>query len=165
MIECPESIKTVDEFADWYRSVGMPYNPSANALTIESDDATATEMYRSGRFQVEAYLMLAGRFSSKHAHPNVDVRIFINNEFVDKSYDMELHGGSLFGSRDTAYTMISIQRWDEGVPITSAAIHWVGYTAGPKHDKLISKYYPNALVKEGYADVRLDKLSGASFKE
>jgi len=74
-----------------------------------------------------------------------------------------MHGGNSFGTRDYAYTMISIQRWDEGVPITSAAIHWAGYTAGPKHDKLISKYYPDALVKEGYADVRRDKLSGASY--
>jgi hypothetical protein len=162
MIKVPK-FETVQQFADWYVANNMPYQPSEHALTVESDDAVSTEMFRSGRFQVEAYLMLEGKFSPAHAHPNVDVIIYVNGEQTGRSYDMEMHGGNSFGTRDYAYTMISIQRWDEGVPITSAAIHWAGYTAGPKHDKLISKYYPDALVKEGYADVRRDKLSGASY--
>lgn len=155
MISVPETIESVDEFAEWYISNNMPFQPSPEALTVESDDAVATEMFRHGRFQVEAYLMLAGKFSPPHAHPYVDVRIYVDGEKTSSTYHMDVHGVADFGTRSKAYTLVSIQKWDEGIPITSAAIQWCGYTAGSKHDALIKSYYPEACIKEGYADVRL----------
>ena len=153
----PDTITTLDEFAEWYLGNGMPIINSENYFCIESDDAVATRLYMRGRFMVEMYFMLQGKTSPSHGHPNVETMIVVDGNVLSRSYDVEMHGGEGFGSRKEPYVMISLSKWDEGVAMTSAAINWVGYTAGEKHDKLIARYYPDA-VSDGYADVRKSKL-------
>ena len=45
------------------------------------------------------------------------------------------------------------EKWDEGIPMTSAAINWTGATAGPLQEALIKKHRPDVFVELGYADV------------
>lgn len=169
MLDVPEDFESINSFADWYINNNMPIVHPADSILIETDDATAVTVFRHKQYQVEMYFMKAFKYVPNHGHPDVEVVLinYIGGNAVRNPVmqSMEIHGGSNFVRRDTPQMILSIQRWGDGVPVTSVAIHWAGYTAGKMHDKLISKYYPDALVKEGYADVRRDKLSGASYKE
>ena len=168
MLSIPNDFADLDSFTEWYIDNNMPYVPKVNTFPVETDDATAFTLFRHGRYQVEMYFMKANKSVPNHGHPDVEVNIYSHLESGEvipqpTLKSMQIHGATGAQSRTKPFLLLSIQKWDEGVPMTSVAIHWVGYTSGPKHDSLISKYYPDALVKEGYADVRRDKLSGASY--
>jgi hypothetical protein len=69
-----------------------------------------------------------------------------------KLLEGEFHGGKPTGNGG-GFLLLSFEKWLRDVPMTSAAVQWVGRTAGPKHDKLIDTYYPGAVTTPGYADV------------
>lgn len=156
--------KTVYDFAKWYFANGMPNNSAqANcAGAIETDDAASCVLYRDGRFQVELYIMLPNRnLLTSHCHPKVHTLLFEHDKkgkWVNTSsvYDTQYHGTNTGRVRKDAIQLLAIERWDEGINMTSAAVHWCGKTAGKLHDEVIRSYYPDAITKEGFADVRLD---------
>jgi hypothetical protein len=153
--------ESLDDFVRWYIDNNMPHIPDADMFALETDDAVSMTVFRKGRYQVELYFMKAKRDVPLHSHPDVDTAFIIKNPSskfdandIQITPAFELHGGASFMSRDLNMVLISMQKWADHIPITSVAIHWCGYTAGDMHDALISKYYPEAIVKKGYADVR-----------
>jgi len=138
----------------------MPFIPPSDGLAVETDDACTVTMFRHGRYQAEMYYMKPFRDLPAHCHPDVEIQIYIPKGLIVPESSLgpvlapdELHGGDLFGSRDKAFTMVSLQRWGDNTSMTSVAIQYKGYTSGPAHDNLIKRYYPNAILKKGYADV------------
>lgn len=161
MLQIPD-FKTLEEFSEWYIENNMPFMPPVDGLAVETDDACTVTMFRYGRYQAEMYYMKPFRDLPMHCHPNVEVKIYIpdNNSHTLGGLSPilstgEPHGANDFGSRDTAFSMVSMQRWDDGIDMTSVAIRYKGYTSGDMHDALIRQYYPKALIKRNYADVTI----------
>lgn len=154
----------VEEFAVWYINHGNPLKPPKNAEVFQSDDATATCLFRHGRYQFEIYLIHAQPVIPQHEHPGVENIEFPIAELLSgrgtKAFgglvqrDGMSHGGSI---RDRAehsgFVLYSAQKWAEGIEMSTIGARWKGHTAGPKHEALIRRFNPDCLVYPGYADV------------
>jgi hypothetical protein len=152
------------EFARWYANCGMPLLPTANTEVFLSDDAAASCLFRHGRYQVEIYLIFPNAAVPLHEHPGVDnielSRVAWSNSLSDLTLKSALqrsgfpHGGD-FKSRasDVGFPLISAQKWEDGLEISTIGARWKGNTAGPKHEALIRRFNPGCLVYPGYADV------------
>lgn len=153
----PDSWESVSHFADWYMSLDMPIRFHENVEVFVSDDATSVCLFRHGQFQVELYLIYPTPLLQIHEHPNVEVikmRLFNNNAGAAPT----LHNGQAHGNGMRAeaeyygFPLIAFQHWLKDKPSTVAA-SWKGETVGVKHEQLIKRFYPNAYIKNGYADI------------
>lgn len=173
-LEIPESWADVEAFASWYMSNRMPWMIPWDAEVICSDDATAICVFRHGRFQVELYLVHPDQAVPSHSHPGMEsviVRLGAGNTgkkhetgvstiwgaMAPVLHSGEIHGGRPLGFSPKGYAMLTFQYWPEGIEVSSAAVLWRGDTAGSKQDAIIARYLPNALVKDGFADVTQTK--------
>ena len=154
----------VEEFAVWYISQGNPLKPPANAEVFESDDATASCLFRHGRYQFEIYLIHAKPVIPQHEHPGVENIEFPISELLSgrslQSFgeivqrDGMSHGGSIRERAEhSGFVLYSAQKWADGLEMSTIGARWKGHTAGPKHEALIRRFNPNCLVYPGYADV------------
>lgn len=161
------SFATVAEFADWYVSAGSPtlFPEKSKHEVFVTDDATASCLFRHGRFQVEMYLIHPNPVIPVHEHPGVQ-NIEIGQQEWDSlcRADLERHvqgpgqsHGIGFRTRAShkGFVLFSAQMWDEGLEVTTIGARWKGHTAGPKHEALIRRFNPGCLVYPGYADVTL----------
>lgn len=169
-IEIPDTWDSIESFTNWYLEQRMPLMIPWDAEVIRTDDATAICVFRKPPYQVELYLIHPGLSVAKHAHPGMDVitmtlgggkidtRSVTNTstswgDISENLKNGEFHGGQTVLQKSLGFSLMSFEKWPEGVPMTSAAIHWKGNTAGDIHDRLIEKHHPNAIIKEGYADI------------
>lgn len=153
----------LEDFAAWYVESGFPRLAPERTEVFLSDDATATCLFRCGRFQVEMYMIHPNPVVPLHEHPgveNIEIPDFLGTHIskerlaslVQKSG--EAHGDTIRQRAESAgYPLLSIQRWDDGITMSTIGARWKGNTAGPKHEALIRRFNPNALVYTGYADV------------
>jgi hypothetical protein len=154
----PETWDTVEEFAKWYIGNEIPFMPPSGVEIFNTDDATSFCMFKKGQFQVELYLIHPKPFVPIHEHPYVEVIETVVNEsmvhLVPTLKNGQAHG---VGIRDKAeekgYALVSIQRWHPKFVPTTVSVQWRGKTAGPLHEALIKRFYPNAYINNGYADV------------
>lgn len=161
---------SLEQFAQWYMQNGMPMAVPWDAEVIVSDDATAICVFRKPPYQVELYLIHPSIMIPEHAHPGLETLVvhlgggFRGNRMQNGLSDLwgtsagktsadETHGGSQLGVSPKGYAMLTFEKWPDGVPMTSAAAHWRGDTAGPKQDVLIRRHYPTAIAIPGFADV------------
>lgn len=154
----PDSWADVDVFAEWWLSVGMPIMFPEKAEVFMSDDATSIALFRKGRFQVELYLIHPNPKVPVHEHPGVEVikvRLdgrkypYLSNTLLDG----EAHGAGIrLEAEETGYPLLAIQHWLTREPTTIASM-WKGQTVGPMQESLIKRFNPEALVKQGYADI------------
>jgi hypothetical protein len=168
----PESAEWRDvvEFADWYMARGAPMAIPWDAEVIVSDDATAICLFRQAPYQVELYLVHPNMEIPVHSHPGMDSFVVklgggeLGERLqcgVSSSWGAysgitrrnETHGGSGFDLAKKGYAMLTFQKWPNGVPMTSAAVHWQGETAGPRQEALIRRHNPSAVSAPGYADI------------
>lgn len=169
-IEIPDTWDSIESFINWYLEQRMPLMIPWDAEVIRTDDATAICVFRKPPYQVELYLIHPGLSVAKHAHPGMDVitmtlgggkidtRSVTNTstswgDISENLKNGEFHGGQTVLQKSLGFSLMSFEKWPEGVPMTSAAIHWKGSTAGEIHDRLIEKHHSNAIIKEGYADI------------
>jgi len=160
--ELPEFSDLI-HFTEWYLSAGMPILLPDNSEVFLSDDATATCMFRHGRYQFEMYFIHPDPLIPKHEHPGVE-----NIEIPSGSWhnfsrsalesrlqgDNQSHGKGIVERAGTAgFALFSAQKWQEGIEISTIGARWKGHTAGPKHDALIRRFNPNTFAYPGYADV------------
>jgi hypothetical protein len=157
------NFRDVVEFARWYLNAGMPTLLPENLEVFVSDDATASCLFRSGRYQFEIYLIHPNPVIPKHEHPGV-LNIEISHEnFSNLSESMlqssvqqvgQAHGND-FKHRASynGLILMSAQKWDEGIEMSTIGARWKGNTAGPKHEALIRRFNPDCLIYPGYADV------------
>jgi hypothetical protein len=160
--EVPNFSDVID-FTVWYFRSGMPVLlPKVHEVFV-SDDATASCLFRHGRFQFEMYLIHPRPVIPQHEHPGVS-NIEIPSERWD-DLDINLlrgcmqhagqsHGGSIRErAQHSGFLLFSAQMWDEGLEVSTIGARWKGHTAGPKHEALIKRFNPDCLMYPGYADV------------
>lgn len=155
-ISIPDNWNDVTDFMNWYMDNNMPIQ-FATGEVFCSDDATSICLFRKGHFQVELYLIHPEPLVQLHEHPGVEViKMEVKPDSIicsDVLLNKESHGlGFRNKAQDKGFPLIAFQYWKDGNPTTVAAA-WKGKTAGPKHDALIKRFYPNALLLEGYADI------------
>lgn len=171
-IKIPETWNTVEDFTKWWIENKMPLMIPSDAEVIISDDATAICVFRHGRFQIEFYIIKPHYSIEYHSHPGMEVitmyfaggknsppgaRTFHNTADQWGRIRAKLESGEYHGGEDTnvfsGFVLVAIQKWDEGIEMSSAAVNWKGKTAGPLQEALIKKHRPDAFVEPGYADV------------
>ncbi len=166
----PEEWPDVRAFADWWCASGWPILPPEGAEVFLSDDATAFCLFRRGRFQVEFYMIHPNPLLQEHEHPGVEViKMRIDGVYAPAKGAFELppqwgsmspilkrgqahgSGARTFGER-LGFPLLAFQHWQDHEPSTVAAA-WKGETVGPKQEDLIRRFFPNAWVERGYADI------------
>lgn len=170
----PESWNSIEEFHDWYVGNGMPFLPPENVEIHCSDDATAVCVFRKGQFQVELYLVHPNPLVQVHEHPGVRLikimskGVGSNGVFGCTEGVLDNGGAHGLGGRSTeenGFLLMGIEQWHPSLTPSTVAAAWKGKTAGPKHEALIRRLRPNALVVDGYADTTktmdyLEELKG-----
>jgi hypothetical protein len=157
------SFSNVEEFLRWYLKAGGPVLLPEKHEVFISDDATASCLFRHGRFQFEMYLIHPNPVIPQHEHPGV-INIEVPSSQWNNLTDGELgervqysgfpHGGSIRErAKSNGFLLFSAQMWDEGLEISTIGARWKGHTAGPKHEALIRRFNPDCLIYPGYADV------------
>jgi hypothetical protein len=149
------------DFAKWYIFAGMPTVLPENAEVFTTDDATASCLFRHGRFQFELYLIHATPVIPVHEHPgvsNVEVPLSAMRDPSCLEHRVQNRGESHgVGFKERAehhgFILLSAQMWDEGLEVSTIGARWKGHTAGPKHEALIRRFNPGCLIYPGYADV------------
>jgi hypothetical protein len=170
-ITIPDSWDSLETFIDWYLNSRMPFMVPWNANVIRTDDATAICIFKKAPYQVELYLIHPNMTIPVHGHPGMEVTTLVmgggnlGNIGVfgcseswgyasPKLIDGAVHGGTNTNDKG-GYVLLSFEKWPDNTEITSAAIQWKGNTAGSIHDTLLEKYYPQAKITAGYADVTI----------
>lgn len=156
-LEVPNSWNDAQEFCDWYMENNMPIRFNEHTEIFCSDDATSVCLFRQGNFQVEMYLIHPAPLVNVHEHPNVEViKLPVHNGFGGSSPILKMgmsHGeGMRLEGLEKGFPLLAFQHWKKASPSTVAAA-WKGKTVGPKHEALIRRFYPNALILNGYADI------------
>lgn len=176
-LDIPDDWDSLEDFVEWYMESKIPLMIPWNASVIRSDDAVAICIFKKGHYQVEFYLEYPEMYIRKHAHPNMEVIVMDigggglippnSGETVSRVWGDaykklpagEFHGGDTSSVLSNGFITLAFQRWDNPDEMTSAAIQWRGELQGPVQANLITKRYPNALIKPNYADVSSrDKL-------
>lgn len=166
----PETWDDVRAFAHWWCEAGMPFLPSDGAEVYLSDDATSLCIFRRGRFQVELYLIHPKPHLQSHEHPGVEViKMRVEGTYSPASgsfvapptwgkmsetlRDGESHGnGASAYGQVLGFPLVAFQYWKDRDPCTVAAA-WKGPTVGPMQEGLIRRFYPDAFIERGYADI------------
>jgi len=154
----PDTWKDVEEFGNWWIRSGMPIIFHENAEVFMSDDATATALFRKGRFQVELYLIHPNPTVPVHEHPDVEViKVRLDGKkypyLSDTLHNGEEHGaGQRLEAEQRGYPLLAIQHWLTREPTTIASM-WKGQTVGPMQEALIKRFNPDAFIELGYADI------------
>jgi hypothetical protein len=155
----PETWNSLEEFAQWYIDNQIPYLIPNGSGSIVTDDATAISIFRKPPYQVELYIIHPNVNIKLHSHPNVEtLTVMLGgqktaftgdfgtsdtfNRDSRKVSKLEKHGKfTESGYSNEGFAMLSFQKWDEHVPITSAALNWRGPPAGPIHARMLGKNY------------------------
>lgn len=150
-------------FTEWYLDSGMPVLLPPRPEVFLSDDATATCLFRSGRYQFEMYFIHPDPFIPLHEHPGVENIEIPSEGWASITRDMlilrtqtegKIHGKSIRErSIGRGFALFSAQRWSEGIEMSTIGARWRGVMAGPKHEDLIRRFNPNCYIQNGYADV------------
>lgn len=167
--EIPDTWPDVTAFARWYTANHMPAMVPVGAEIFLSDDATAVCLFRKGQFQVEMYLIHPGPILQMHEHPGVEVIKYYGGDVQhvdggrwvkDKPITAspvllagEAHGVDGDSNSPKGFVLWAFQHWADGLTPTTVAARWKGKTVGPMQEALIRRFYPDALVVRGYADV------------
>jgi hypothetical protein len=170
-LQIPDDWDSLEDFVEWYIESKMPLMIPWNASVIRSDDAAAVCIFKKGQYQVEFYLEYPEMYIRKHAHPNMEVITMdlgggglapphpnetvsrVWGDATEKLPAGNFHGGDSSSLLSSGFITLAFQRWDNPDEMTSAAIQWKGELQGPIQAELITKHYPDALIKSNYADV------------
>jgi hypothetical protein len=162
--DVPEFLDLV-HFTEWYLTAGMPILLPKNKEVFLSDDATATCLFRHGRYQFEMYFIHPNPLIPMHLHPGVENIEISSCDWGTLSRDAlqsrlqredQPHGKTIQErAKSAGFALFSAQKWDEGIQISTIGARWKGPTAGPMHDALIRRFNPDCLSYAGYADVTL----------
>jgi hypothetical protein len=162
----PETWATLEDFADWYRVAGFPMLPPAGFQSFRTDDAVAFCTFRRGQYQAEIYIVDDPVNVPEHEHPFVEViqyffdrdgkggEIALPYQLGPKLAHGMSHGAFAaergWSGKGIFYTM---EKWPRGVTPSTVSAVWKGGTVGPLHDALIRRFFPDAYIKDGYADI------------
>lgn len=167
-LRIPESWPSLEAFAAWYIDAGLPMLPPADFHPFRTDDAVAICTFRQPPFQVELYVIDDPLEVPLHEHPHVEVI-----QYVFDRADLAQHGrarprqlgpklgkGMAHGAvgpddrqHDGNGVLYTFERWPDGVTPSTVSAVWKGPVVGPRHEELIRRIFPEAYVKDGFADI------------
>lgn len=138
---------TLEEFTKWYLGdeTRLRFKTPKDSFYSTTDAFDSFIIYREGRFQVQFYIMHKEEGVPDHSHPGVEATIcvwsFIHNKFITggTTYDTQVHAGDLNFEHLTP--ALAIQRWDEGVDMSSVILQWCGPVTDEKHRKELEDYW------------------------
>lgn len=169
--DVPEFTDVV-HFTQWYLAAGMPILIPKGAEVFVSDDATATCLFRSGRYQFEMYFIHPNPLIPLHEHPGVENIEIPSSGWKNLSESAlrsrlqsfgQSHGRSILERGvSTGFALFSAQKWHDDIEMSTIGARWKGFTAGPKHDALIRRFNPDCFAYTGYADVTRQRELAAS---
>jgi hypothetical protein len=151
----------VMDFAQWYGAQGFPLFPVKDFQVYVSDHAYAMPVFRHKNFQVEMYLFIPATVP-QHAHPFVEITECHHfdgkwNPFVPVLKYPEKHAGTdiipAFDRQKMQGTMLTFEMWPKGATPSTIGAAWQGKTMGEGHEALIRRFFPEAYIKDGYADI------------
>jgi hypothetical protein len=169
-LKIPEDWDTLEEFVEWYMGAGKPICIPWDSIVIRTDDATAMPIFKHKRYMVEFYMIHPFKVIPTHCHPDMEVitvtlgggrisgpeSLFGTGERCGIA-SKKLLPGEYHGGKPTqgswGFGILSFEKWLNDAPMISAAVQWKGDTAGPVHDNLIKKIYPDALIEPGKVDI------------
>jgi hypothetical protein len=160
----------LQEFKDWWMKNGCPIIPPFENPIHCTDIAYALCIYRSGRFQVELYVVKPNTETTRHSHPNIEsISMYLtgnmsfakeNGEYIDLSaLQKETENGThvLFGSvaesNDGQVHSLKVgpeggaflifEFWKDRDPV-SVTVHWEGDLVGDQHAQTKGNYVVNS---------------------
>jgi hypothetical protein len=157
----------VTEFAKWYTDNKCPIIINSSPKIYITENATSYVAFQQGRFQAEMYVAhpCCDIETPKHSHPGMDI-ITIPFDFYDSSINwgkmLLLKSGDYHEASFTfdGSVFLTCQHWIDNREMTSAAVNWTGKLVGPMQERMIRKYYPNAIIENGFSDTTMvDKQS------
>jgi hypothetical protein len=79
--EIPKSWASIEEFTQWYISVGMPFFPPRDGGVYVTDVTYSMIIFRHGEFQVEQYFIKPNVLLPPHAHKDFEnIIVFLGGE-------------------------------------------------------------------------------------
>lgn len=160
-LDIPETWDDLESFADWYMASKMPIRIPENSHVYTNENASAIVLFRHKNFQVELYLGFPENYVDEHYHPGMEVITMqigkmnpgiIWGGYTDTLLDGQSHSANFLSTNGCVF--LTFEKWFDESRMTSASVNWVGRTAGPRHDALIKKHYPDSHIENGHADVR-----------
>lgn len=159
-LKVPDTWNTVRDFGQWYMAQNMPIRIPEDSAVFNTGQVTSFVSFRQDVYQVELYVVNPNIKAAEHFHPDIELfmcQIGAMNKgcalgFMGPTLEIGKSHGTEFNS-DSGAVFLTFEKWNPGVRMTSASVNWKGYTDGLLHDSLIRKYYPNAYIKNGYADI------------
>lgn len=151
--------KDLESFVVWYVKNNMPLLPPKTHEVFLSDDATAACLFRHKQYQVELYLIHPKPVIPVHEHPGVENFELPQSGWGSINFNLIQTEGQSHGvgfkerANHSGFMLYSAQKWDDGLELSTIGARWKGHTAGPKHEALIKRFNPKALIYPGYADV------------
>ncbi len=172
-IVIPDDWDSLEDFVDWYCDQRMPLMIPWNANVIRSDDAVAICLFKKGHYQVEFYIEYPQMYIYKHSHPRMEVITMtmggggtwspVSNSKTNTSHTWggltsklingNYHGGDLQSGTGNGFVILAFQKWEKIEEMTSAAVQWKGELQGEWQAQLIKSHYPDAFIRNGYADI------------
>ena len=153
----------VQQFKEWWLANGCPIKPPFDKPIHATDIAYALCVYRSGRFQVELYIVKPNTETTKHSHPNIDsISMYLtgnmtfakeNEEYIDLS-KLQKEGangthvllGSIAETNNGKVHSLKVgpeggaflifEFWKDRDPV-SVTVHWEGDLVGEQHAQTI----------------------------
>ena len=153
----------VEAFKDWWIAAGCPIKPPFDKPIHATDIAYALCVYRSGRFQVELYIVKPNTETTKHSHPNINsISMYLtgnmtfakeNEEYIDLS-KLQKEGangthvllGSIAETNNGKVHSLKVgpeggaflifEFWKDRDPV-SVTVHWEGDLVGEQHAQTI----------------------------
>lgn len=165
-LQIPETWASLEDFAQWYLDAGMPFMIQPDSRINRIDNGSTFSLFRKGPFQVELYILDDMTTITDHEHPCVDILqldLYVAdseevNETVAKFHPLLESGMShgenaKFSGGKGGTVMLAFERWPDDVVPGAICSVWRGPTMGPAHEEVIRSYFPNAYIKDGYADI------------
>lgn len=83
----PDSWASIEEFTDWYLSVGTPIYPPADAQVYITDTTYSSIIFRHDVFQVEYYIIKPNSYIPPHRHDDFNnMIIFLSGEMYGERH-------------------------------------------------------------------------------
>jgi len=160
---------SVKDFAEWYSSFGFPLLCPSDFEVYISDDAITFPIFRYNNFQVELYILDNDYKIAEHSHPYVDVIQSVldkNSQYNWSPINLTLiypdtHGSGNFNvfndpdipNEDKRTLLLTFEKWPKNTKPSTLAAVWKGKLAGPLQEQLVRRFFPNAFIHNGYADI------------
>ena len=140
----------LDEFAEWYKNNRHPFKPQARDPLYTTNHSISTVIFRKDQYQVELYYMKPNSTIPQVPAPGVENQVlFLSGTISGHKDGQVVFDSALFADQinsdgsnilyntlfkldnsnlDVVTTgnkgacLMSIQKWDEGVPMTSMSV-------------------------------------------